>query len=122
LKDIRIGVDIVEIDRIAHALRHHGDRFIERVFTPREAAYCRTKRSAASWAARFAAKEALGKALRVEHTPPRWVDAEVVLDPRGRPTLLLTGLAAELAAGARLEVSLSHSHRYAVAVVALIED
>ena len=122
MRDLRIGVDIVEIERIAHALRRHGDHFIRRVFTPGEAAYCRTKKSAASWAARFAAKEALGKALRVEDPPPNWTDVEVVLDGRGRPTLLLSGRAAELARGARMEVSLSHSHRYAVAVVALIEE
>jgi holo-[acyl-carrier protein] synthase len=122
VKDLRIGVDIVEIGRIEHALRRHGDRFIERVFTPSEAAYCRAKQSAGSWAARFAAKEALGKALRVVDRVPNWTDVEVVMDSRGRPSLRLGGLAAELARGARMEVSLSHTHRYAVAMVALIED
>ena len=117
---MRLGVDIVEIERIAHALRRHGDHFIQRVFTEKEAEYCRAKRSAASWAARFAAKEALGKALHWTDVPPRWTDCEVVLDPRGRPSLNLRGLAAELAAGAHVEVSLSHTHRHAVAVVALV--
>ena len=122
LKDLRIGVDIVEIARIEHALRRHGERFIGRVFTPREAEYCRARLSAGSWAARFAAKEALGKALRVTDRVPNWTDVEVVVDARGRPTLSLSGHAARLARGARMEVSLSHTHRYAVAMVALIED
>ncbi len=120
MKDLRLGVDIVETERIAHALRVHGERFIQRVFTEREAAYCRTRRSAASWAARFAAKEALSKALHFVDRPPRWTDVEVVLDVRGRPSLSLRGLAAELAGDARVEVSLSHTHHYAVAVVALV--
>ncbi len=121
MRDLRVGVDIVEIERIAHALRRHGERFIERVFTPEEAAYCRTKASAASWAARFAAKEAVGKALHFVDTPPKWTDVEVLRDERGRPTLRLHGLALKLARGARVELSLSHTHRYAVAMVALID-
>jgi holo-[acyl-carrier protein] synthase len=118
---LRIGVDIVEIDRIAAALSKYGEHFIRKVFTPGEAAYCRTKHSAASWAARFAAKEALGKALRYEGPPPNWTDAEVVLDERGRPSIRLAGLAERLAGGARIEVTLSHTHHYAVAMVVLLE-
>ncbi|MBI5838361.1 MAG: holo-ACP synthase [Candidatus Eisenbacteria bacterium] len=118
---MRIGVDIVEIDRIASALQGHGERFIRKVFTEGEAAYCRTRRSAASWAARFAAKEALSKALRNPGVPPRWTDVEVVLDGRGRPSIRLEGRAAELAGKARVEVTLSHTHHYAVAMVVLIE-
>jgi holo-[acyl-carrier protein] synthase len=119
--DLRIGVDIVEIDRIAAALGKYGEHFVRKVFTDGEAAYCRTKHSAASWAARFAAKEAMGKALRYEGPPPRWTDVEVVLDPRGRPSIRLSGLAARLAGGARIEVTLSHTHHYAVAMVVLVE-
>lgn len=121
MKDLRIGVDIVEIDRIAHALRRHGERFIRKVFTKEEADYCRTRKSAASWAARFAAKEAMGKALHVLDAPPNWTDVEVLRDERGRPSLRLHGRALELSRGARVELSLSHTHHYAVAMVALIE-
>jgi holo-[acyl-carrier protein] synthase len=121
VKDLRIGVDIVEIDRIAHALHRHGEHFIRKVFTQEEADYCRTKKSAASWAARFAAKEALGKALHVPDVPPKWTDVEVLRDERGRPSLRLHGRALELSRGARVELSLSHTHHYAVAMVALIE-
>ena len=121
MKDLRIGVDIVEIERIAHALRRHGEHFIRKVFTQSEADYCRTRKSAASWAARFAAKEALGKALHVLEHPPSWTEVEVLRDERGRPSLKLHGRALELSRGARVELSLSHTHRYAVAMVALIE-
>ncbi|HVP38081.1 MAG TPA: holo-ACP synthase [Candidatus Saccharimonadales bacterium] len=116
-----VGVDLVEIPRIAAALERHGEHFVHKVFTEGEAAYCRTKRSAASWAARFAAKEALGKALGHDGPPPRWTDVEVMLDGRGRPRLRLTGRAAELAGAARIEVTLSHTHHYAVAMVVLTE-
>ena len=119
--ELRIGVDLVETDRIAATLKRHGDRFVRKVYTTGEAAYCRTKYGAASWAARFAAKEALCKALGHQGPPPRWTDVEVVLDPRGRPSLQLTGRAAELAGGARVEVTLSHTHHHAVAVVVLVE-
>ncbi len=118
---VRVGVDIVEVERIAQALREHGEHFIQKIFTEREAAYCRGKKSPNSWAARFAAKEATAKALRVAGRVPRWTDVEVVMDDYGRPALQLSGVAAELAAGARLEVSLSHSHHYAVAMVVLSE-
>ena len=121
MKDLRIGVDIVEIERIAHALRRHGEHFIRKVFTQSEADYCRTRKSAASWAARFAAKEAQGKALHVLEHPPSWTEVEVLRDERGRPSLKLHGRALELSRGARVELSLSHTHRYAVAMVALIE-
>lgn len=109
-----IGVDLVEIDRIQAALDRFGDRFLNRHFTPEEIAYCRAKaRPAESLAARFAAKEAFAKAW-TGPVLPGWLEVEVVM-VGPKPTFRLTGRAA----GTEAQLSLSHTHRYAVAMVRL---
>jgi holo-[acyl-carrier protein] synthase len=116
------GIDIIEISRIREMCERHGDRFVERVFTQREAGYCREHRDPfPRFAARFAAKEA---ALKVIGTGWRdgiaWTDVEVVNEPSGAPTLRVSGLvetrARELGI-CRWSVSLSHSRDFAVASV-----
>ena len=77
------GVDIVEIERVAGVLARYGDRFLRRVFTPEEIAYCRGR--APNLAARFAAKEAVMKALGTGFRGVGWRDVEVVRAPSGRP-------------------------------------
>ena len=115
-----LGIDIIEIDRLRQALER-WPRMAARLFTERERAYCdRRADPAPHYAARFAAKEATAKALG---RWLRWHDVEVVLDSAGRPTMALSGEAAELAhssQGGRLLVSLSHSRDYAVACVLLL--
>lgn len=115
-----LGVDIIEIDRIRRALGR-WPRMSARLFTPRERLYCdRASDSAPHYAARFAAKEAVAKALG---RPLRWHDVEVVADAAGRPHIGLSGEAARLARvpeGGALLVSLSHSRDYAVACVLLV--
>lgn len=116
-----VGVDLIEIDRIASALERRP-RFAERCFTADEAAYCRSRAFPPQhFAARFAAKEAVGKALGIGMT--RWRDVEVVRG-RGAPTIRLHGLhaarAAELGA-VRVHVSLTHAKEHAIAV-AVVED
>jgi holo-[acyl-carrier protein] synthase len=118
------GIDIVEIHRIAQSIARFGDRFLTRVFTAEEIAYCqRKKNSAESFAARFAAKEAGAKALGtgIQHGVT-WKELEVRRQPGHRPNLYFTGRASEIAAqlGVRhISLSLTHSTTSAMAAVHL---
>lgn len=117
------GVDIIELDRIRRALQRYGERFLARIFTPEEIA--RYGDRLPELAARFAAKEAVSKALGVgiNHMSAhgiRWRDVEVLPDPLGKPVLHLSGRAQELAEEQGLRewaISLSHGRDYAVAFV-----
>jgi holo-[acyl-carrier protein] synthase len=121
---IGIGTDLIEIARIEQSVARFGDRFLERVYTAGEIAYCKRKRSAAeSFAARFAAKEAAAKALGtgISHGVS-WHEFEVRRAPSGKPSLHLSGRAAELAAAlgvTRASISLTHTGTLAMAVVIL---
>jgi holo-[acyl-carrier protein] synthase len=110
-----VGVDVVEIDRFAAALERRP-RLAERCFTPAEAAYCRSRRFPPQhFAARFAAKEAVGKALGIGMT--RWREVEVVRG-RGAPTIALHGRYAARAEELGVDlvhVSLTHGRDSAVA-------
>jgi holo-[acyl-carrier protein] synthase len=115
---IEMGVDIVEIDRVAHLVRRYGERFGRRVFSPDE--WARYRDQPASLAARFAAKEAVIKALG----SPRMALHEIrVARPEGeRPRVELFGRArqrAEALGVKTIALSLSHARAYAVAVVVL---
>jgi holo-[acyl-carrier protein] synthase len=121
------GIDLVEIARIQHSIDRYGDRFLDRVYTAEEKAYClRKKRNAAeSFAARFAAKEAGAKALGtgISHGV-NWLEIEVAREAGGRPTLRFHGRAAERAErmGVRnTALSLTHTGDLAMASV-VIED
>jgi holo-[acyl-carrier protein] synthase len=118
------GIDIIEIDRIAESIQRYGDRFLDRIFTANEIAYCGRKKNAAeSYAARFAAKEAGAKALGTGiQQGITWKEIEVRREPSGRPTLHLSGRAAQLAARLgvrRTALSLTHSRNLAMASVHL---
>ena len=118
------GVDIAETARIAQSLEHYGERFVRRICTPAEVAYCeRFKNKAERYAARFAAKEAAFKALGTGWAKGvRWLDVEVTHQPSGKPELILTGRAQEVAKDlgvARVSLSISHADRYVVAQVIL---
>lgn len=119
-----VGVDIIEIPRVSKVLARHRERFLRRVFTPVEVAFCRGRIS--ELAARFAAKEATMKALGTGVRGVAWRDIEVLPDRRGKPLLYLYGGARRRAdvLGLRdIDVSLSHSQEYAVAfVVASVDD
>jgi holo-[acyl-carrier protein] synthase len=120
---IGVGVDIIEIDRLREAASRGGDRFLRRVFSESERAYCGSRRDPAPHlAARFAAKESAIKALRV---PPGlgwlWGDIEVVRRD-GPPSLRLAGRALERARALGVtscHLSMSHSKTHAVALVVL---
>ena len=112
------GVDIIEINRVRDVLMKYGDRFLARIYTESEVAYCRGR--APQLATRFAAKEAVMKALGTGTRGVRWRDIEIVRKRGGAPTVLLHGSALDLANrfGIKdLAVSLSHSQEYAVAFV-----
>lgn len=113
-----VGIDIVELQRVAAALARHGQRFIDRVYTPIEAAICRGR--LAELAARFAAKEAVMKALGTGARGVAWREIEVLLNRRGKPLVYLHGRARERAQEidlAGLDLSMSHSRQYAIAFV-----
>jgi len=116
-----VGVDLVAIPRFRQALLRHGDRFRARIFTPRELQLCLDR--VPELAARFAAKEAVSKALGVGILAPGgigWRDVEVLSDRRGRPVVYLYGQAQARAAELGLvewAISLSHEHDLAVALV-----
>ena len=126
------GVDLVDIDRIAQAVARWGNRFLQRVFTDRELADAGGR--APSLAARFAAKEAVAKALGVgvvglgaqstgAAAAVAWRDIEVVREPNGRPVLVLHGRAAALAqrlGWRHTALSLSHARHTAIASVVAV--
>ena len=121
-----LGTDLIEIQRVQDTIDQFGDRFLNRIFTADEIAYCRRKKhSAESFAARFAAKEAGAKALGTGiGRGVRWKEIEVQRQPGERPTLHFTGRAAERAdsMGVRnIQLSLTHSGEVAMAVVS-VED
>ena len=120
---LNVGIDLVSVAEIDDAIRLHGDRYLNRIYTDEERRDCAAEPH--RLAARFAAKEAAMKALRRGDEPIPWTAIGVRRDARGHPSLELTGEAATLA-GARgvstLELSLSHDGGYAVAIVLAVGD
>jgi len=121
---IGIGVDIVEIRRFGEVLGRQKDRFIQRVFTAGEQAYCRAHRDPVPhFAARFAAKEALFKALGTGWAKGvSWLDVDVCREGQNAPTIILRGEAEKIGrslGASEVHLSLSHSNDSAVAVVIL---
>ena len=119
---VGLGTDLAEIARVRRSVERFGSRFLERIYTPGEIAYCMRKKDAAeSLAARFAAKEAGAKALGTGISRGvSWQEFEVRREPSGKPSLWLSGRAAELAAELgidRLSLSLTHTRDLAMAVV-----
>ena len=120
---IGIGTDIVEINRISSLIKQWGDKFVSRVFSQEELDYAQNSCgfSAASLAARFAAKEAVLKAFGTGLRGCRWVDIKVIIDDNtGRPEVFLAGNLKKIAYQKEMEnifVSLSHCRHYAIAYV-----
>ena len=123
---IGTGVDVVEIDRIRSILDRLKDRFVARVFTAAEQQFCNQHRDPAPhYAVRFAAKEALFKAIGTGWAKGvTWLDVEVLRERQQAPVLKLHGEAlrlSEVMGSHRVHLSLSHSDQYAVAMV-ILED
>jgi holo-[acyl-carrier protein] synthase len=112
------GIDLIEIDRIEAAVSRWGDRFLHRIYTDGEIAYCRGR--VQSLAGRFAAKEAVSKALGIGIRSIHWKDIEILPDRRGKPHVTLHGKAATVAETQGLrgfDISITHSRSDAGAFV-----
>jgi holo-[acyl-carrier protein] synthase len=121
------GIDLIEIGRIQQSIDRYGGRFLDRVYTSAEQAYClRKRKSSESFAARFAAKEAGAKALGTGISfGVSWLEIEVVREPSGRPTLMFHGRAAQIAAHlgvAHAALSITHTADLAMASVVLEDE
>ena len=117
------GIDAIEPARVAALITRWGERFLGRVFTPAERAACRGRPT--SLAARFAAKEAVSKALGTGVGAVAWREIEILANPRGRPVLVLHGAAAARAEALGLRhwpVSLTHLADLALALVVASKD
>jgi holo-[acyl-carrier protein] synthase len=125
---IGVGVDLVEVSRVAAIIADKGARVFERLLTPAERAYCESRPDPATHVAvRLAAKEAVYKALQGSDAARAigWREIEVSRAPDGQPDVRLTGLAAQRARTlgvSRVLLSLSHTHQAAVAVAVLERD
>lgn len=120
---IKCGVDIIEISRVKESIESLGERFINRVFTEKEIEYCESKKNQKyqHYAARFAAKEAVFKALSWKLEDKYeicWKDIEVVDDKQGRPSLNIIEM--NLNDIENIDISLSHCKEYAVANVTVL--
>jgi len=124
MSNVSVGIDLVQISAIAESVERFGERFLERVFTRGEIDYARTSPAqfASRLSARFAAKEAVRKALRLDGVA--WRDIEVVRHEDGACAIALHGTARHLAEsdGGGLAVSLSHENDQAAAVVIATRD
>ena len=116
-----IGVDIIEISRIAESIERYGNTFLRKLFTENEIAYCNAKKLPAQhFAARFAAKEALSKAIATGWSGEfEWKNVEVKNDPSGKPDFLLHNKTAEALQGSRVLLSMSHSDTAVIAFVVI---
>jgi len=125
-----VGMDIVEIERIRKALKTQGKRFLHKVFTSKETAYCLKHKRAPHqhFAARFAAKEAFLKAIKTgwgTSKSPNWREIEVKISSGGAPTLALSGKARAMTRKLKVKqihLSLTHTESYAAAIVILEES
>jgi holo-[acyl-carrier protein] synthase len=123
MPSLATGVDLVEIERIRGVIEHHGARFLQRVFTSQE--LTEVEGNYASLAARFAAKEAVAKALGTGIGLVAWKEIEILRGPARQPILHLHGAAQRLAQELGLQrwsISLSHSHAHALAFVVAMGD
>ncbi|MBI2334168.1 MAG: holo-ACP synthase [Chloroflexi bacterium] len=119
---LRTGVDLIEVNRVAEAIERHGERFLNRVFTVSEQKECNGR--IASLAARFAAKEAVAKALGTGIGDVSWLEIEIRSDEKKAPYLVLSGEGERLAKQLGLttwSVSLSHTQSQAIAFVVMTE-
>jgi holo-[acyl-carrier protein] synthase len=119
-----VGVDIVEVYRIKRAAERWGDRFIHRVFTPWEINYCSSKSfPEQSFAARFAVKEAVLKAIGTGlNKGAKWTSIEIVNDELGQPQVRLGQSIKEIIGARKIIVSMSHTHEHAVASAIMYRD
>ena len=116
-----LGNDIIEIQRIAASIARHGKRFLDRIFTEREQLYCQNHRDfERHFAGRFAAKEAIVKALGTGiSSSVSWLDIEIINDEAGKPTVHFSEKVQKTFHSPQMHLSISHCKNYAVAVAIL---
>lgn len=120
--NVAVGVDIIEVERVRKVHEHHGERFLKRVFTELEILQCRGK--ATRLAGRFAAKEAISKALGTGLRGVAWREMEVVQLRSGRPTVRLHGKAkqrAELLGLNAFDVSIADLQTFSIAIAVALQ-
>jgi len=122
---ILCGTDIIEIERIKKSIERSGEKFIKLIYTPAEIEYCESKRNAkySHYAGRFAAKEAIYKAvssLLPDRFAITWTDAQVINDENGNPKIEFLKVKYEQIKS--IDISISHSRDYAVATVTILID
>lgn len=112
-----LGSDIIEIDRIKKSIDEHGQRFLDRLFTTNEQAYCnKHKMAERHYAARFAAKEAIVKAFGTGFREGiTWLDIEIVHDNQGKPEVVLSDRLMERFESPKILLTMSHCKEYATA-------
>lgn len=118
MSGLSVGVDVIEIERVAAVIDRWGDKFLQRVYTAAELRYCRGR--VPELAARFAGKEAISKALGTGINGLAWRDMEILPDRLGKPLVTLHDRALARAQAIGLSdfaISLSHARDYAVAMV-----
>ena len=120
--DVKIGTDIIEVARIQESIENLGDKFLNRVFTAREIAYCESKKATKyeHYAARFAAKEAIFKAISPlldNKFSIDWTDIEILNDNQGRPYAVMSK---ENLKNINIDISLSHIKEYAIAMAVTV--
>ena len=117
------GIDLIEIDRVERAIERHGKNFLERIYTPKE--IDKFGKSIESLAVRFAAKEAVSKALGTGIGDVSWREIEILRDEMDAPVLQLHGKArqrADLLGLFTWSVSLSHTETHAIAMVVAVGE
>ncbi len=120
-----IGIDIIEIDRIKTSVEKYGNHFLNKIYTETELDYCLSKvNKHQHLAARFAAKEAVFKALTTGwNKDVGWKDIEIYNEPNGMPLVKLRGdLESFLSNGMRLKISMSHSRDYVTCVAIIFKE
>ncbi len=120
-----IGIDVVEVQRIGSSIDEFGDKFLNRIFTEREQAYCSSqKRPMIHYAARFAAKEAIAKAFGTGIGKDiAWTDMEIVRESSGEPKVVMSGMGKDFAEKIKvvdIKISLTHAEHYAAANAAIL--
>ncbi len=121
MTNLQTGIDMLEVERLQKAIERHGERFLQRVFTEQELEQLRE--DIPSLAARWAAKEAVAKALRTGIGDVSWQEIEILRGPSREPELHLYGAAQEKAEQLGLtqwSISISHTLEYAVAIAVAI--
>jgi holo-[acyl-carrier protein] synthase len=117
-----VGIDLADVPRIRKAIEQYGDRFLSRVFTPWEIQYCHSKiNPELSFAARFAVKEAVFKAIGTGFAEGvKWTSVEVVNDKSGQPQVRLGQAIRRHIGSKEIMISLSHTKDYAIACAVLV--